>query len=91
MKITSRNRWRDFKPLKVHEFAIHCEGHLSVYLPEDKILLAADMLEDSIWIFEFNFAAPETQLAEFDKMMAISIDRIYASHFSLATVNPLVA
>jgi cyclase len=60
---------------------------LAVYLPEDKIMLAADMLEDPIWIFQFNFAAPETQLAEFDRMMTMDIERIFASHCSLAAVK----
>jgi cyclase len=79
--------WLDDLKIELHEFAIHCEGHLGVYLPEDKILLAADMLEDPIWIFQFNFAAPESQLAEFDRMMAMDIDRIFAGHCSLATVK----
>ena len=79
--------WLDHLKIELHEFAIHCEGHLAVYLPEDRILLAADMLEDPIWIFQFNFAAPEIQLAEFDKMMAMDIDRIYASHCNVAAVK----
>lgn len=79
--------WLDNLKIELHEFAIHCEGHLSVYLPEDKIMLAADMLEDPIWIFQFNVAQPEIQLAEFDRMMAMDIDHIYASHCSLATVK----
>lgn len=79
--------WLDDLKVELHEFAIHCEGHLAVYLPADKILLAADMLEDPIWIFQFNFAPPETQLAEFDRMLAMDIDRIYASHCSLAKVK----
>jgi len=79
--------WLDDLKIELHEFAIHCEGHLAVYLPEDKILLAADMLEDPIWIFQFDFAAPETQLAEFDRMLAMDIERIYAGHCSLAKVK----
>jgi len=79
--------WLDDLKIELHEFAIHCEGHLGVYLPDDNILLAADMLEDPIWIFQFNFAAPETQLAEFDRMTAMDIDRIYASHCNVATVK----
>jgi cyclase len=79
--------WLENLKIELHEFAIHCQGHLGLYLPDDKILLAADMLEDPIWIFQFNFAAPETQLAEFDRMMAMDIDRIYASHCNVATVK----
>ena len=79
--------WLGDLKIELHEFAIHCEGHLGVYLPEDKILLAADMLEDPIWIFQFKFAPPETQLAEFHRIMAMDIDRIYAGHCSLATVK----
>ena len=62
------------------EPAIHCEGRLAVYLPDDKILLAADMLEDPIWIFNFDFATSiQTQLAEFERMSAMGIERIYSS------------
>jgi cyclase len=79
--------WLDDLKVEIHEFAIHCEGHLGVYLPDDKILLASDMLEDPIWIFELNFAAAETQLAEFDRMMAMDVEHIYASHCNLDTVK----
>jgi len=79
--------WLEDLKLELHEFKIHCAGHLAVYLPGDKILLAADMLEDPIWIFELNFATSETQLAEFDRMLAMDIDRIYSSHCTLDTVK----
>jgi glyoxylase-like metal-dependent hydrolase (beta-lactamase superfamily II) len=73
--------------VELHEFKIHCAGHLAVYLPDEKILLAADMLEDPIWIFNFDFATPETQLAEFERMMAMDIERIYSGHCTLDTVK----
>ena len=79
--------WLEDLKLELHEFAIHCEGHLAVYLPDDKTLLAADMLEDPIWIFDLDFATPETQLAEFERMMAMDIERIYSSHCNLDTVK----
>ncbi len=79
--------WLEDLKVELHEFKIHCAGHLAVYLPEDKILLAADMLEDPIWIFELNFAAPQTQLAEYERMAAMDIDRVYASHCNLDTVK----
>ena len=79
--------WLEDLKVELHEFAIHCEGHLAVYLPDDKILLAADMLEDPIWIFNFDFATPEIQLAEFERMMAMDIERIYSSHCNLDTVK----
>ena len=73
--------------MELHEFTIHCEGHLAVYLPGDRIILAADMLEDPIWIFNFDFATPDTQLAEFERMMAMDIERIYSSHCNIDTVK----
>jgi glyoxylase-like metal-dependent hydrolase (beta-lactamase superfamily II) len=79
--------WLEDLRVELHEFKIHCAGHLAVYLPADKILLAADMLEDPIWIFELNFAAPQTQLAEFERMTAMDIDRVFASHCNLETVK----
>lgn len=79
--------WLDHLKVELHEFKIHCKGHLCVILPDDKILIAGDALEDPIWIFEFNFATPETQLAEFDRMAAMDINRIYAGHCNLDTVK----
>jgi glyoxylase-like metal-dependent hydrolase (beta-lactamase superfamily II) len=79
--------WLEDVKVELHEFQIHCAGHLAVYLPAEKILLAADMLEDPIWIFNFDFAPPETQLAEYERMMAMDIDRIYSSHCNLETVK----
>ncbi len=58
-----------------------------MYLPDDKIILAADMLEDPIWIFNFDFATPETQLAEFERMMTMDIERIYSSHCNIDTAK----
>jgi cyclase len=79
--------WLEDVQVELHEFAIHCKGHLAVYLPGDKILLTADMLEDPIWIFKFDFATPESQLAEFERMRAMDIERIYSSHCHLNTVK----
>ena len=79
--------WLEDLKVELHEFKIHCAGHLAVYLPDDKILLAADMLEDPIWIFKFEFAAPEIQLAEFERMLAMDIKHIYSSHCNIDTVK----
>jgi cyclase len=79
--------WLEDVKVELHEFAIHCEGHLVVYLPDDKILLAAYMLEDPIWIFDFDFATPDIPLAEFERMTAMNIERIYSSHCNLDTVK----
>lgn len=79
--------WLENLKVELHEFQIHCAGHLAVYLPDDKFLLAADMLEDPIWIFNLDFATPETQLAEFERMMTMDIERIYSSHCNLDAVK----
>lgn len=76
--------WLGSLKLELHIFKIHERGHVAVYLPAEKTLLAADMLEDPVWIFRFNFASPEVQLAEFDRMLAMDVDRIYACHANLA-------
>ena len=79
--------WLDDMKVELHEFTIHSEGHIAIYLPNDKILLAADMLEDPIWIFNFDFATPKIQLAEFERMMAMDIDHIYSNHCNVETVK----
>ncbi len=79
--------WLDDLKVELHEFTTHDQGHIVVILPNDKILLAGDMLEDPIPILHFNFATAEIQLAEFERMMAMEIDRIYPSHCNLDTVK----
>lgn len=73
--------------VQLHEFTIHEHGHLAVYLPSQKILLAADMLEDPIWIFQFDFAAPAIQIAEFERMAQMDIERLYPTHGDLDTIR----
>ena len=79
--------WADDLKVELHEFAIHAQGHIGVILPEDKILLAGDMLEDPIWIFNLDFASPNTQLAELERMMKMDIDLIYSSHCNLDSIR----
>jgi glyoxylase-like metal-dependent hydrolase (beta-lactamase superfamily II) len=74
-------------PVELHEFAIHERGHVAVYLPTERLLIAADMLEDPLWIFHFDFAPPERQLAEYDRMRAMDVDRIVSTHCSPALVK----
>jgi glyoxylase-like metal-dependent hydrolase (beta-lactamase superfamily II) len=69
-------------PVELHEFAIHERGHIAVYLPTERLLIAADMLEDPLWIFHFDFAPPERQLAEYDRMLALGARRIVSTHCS---------
>ena len=73
--------------VELHEFRIHERGHLSVYLPGERLLLAADMLEDPLWIFDFSFAPPEQQLAEYDRMLSLDPERILATHCSTSIVK----
>jgi glyoxylase-like metal-dependent hydrolase (beta-lactamase superfamily II) len=75
--------WLQSLKLELHVFMIHERGHVAVFIPDERVFLAADMLEDPIWIFRFNFASPEVQLAEFDRMLGMDFDRIYACHASL--------
>jgi glyoxylase-like metal-dependent hydrolase (beta-lactamase superfamily II) len=74
-------------PVELHEFAIHERGHVAAYLPTERLLIAADMLEDPLWIFSFDFAPPERQLAEYDRMLAMDIGRIVSTHCSPALVK----
>ncbi len=79
--------WLDDLKVELHEFTIHEPGHIAVILPHDKIMLPGDMLEDPIWIFNLEFAAPEIQLAEFERMMKMDIDKIYPAHCNLEVVK----
>ncbi|MEZ5501551.1 MAG: hypothetical protein R3E50_02425 [Halioglobus sp.] len=88
--ITFTNRldlWCGTTRIELHEFAIHEYGHIATYLPAQKILLAADMLEDPLWIFNFECAPPERQVAELQRMAAMDIERIYPTHGDLDTIR----
>lgn len=79
--------WLDDQKVELHEFLVHEKGHIGVNIPGDKIFIAADILEDPIWFFEFDFASPETQLAELERLMSMDIERILPSHGSLDIIK----
>jgi glyoxylase-like metal-dependent hydrolase (beta-lactamase superfamily II) len=79
--------WLDDLKVELHEVSVHAEGQLGVILPDEKIFIASDILEDPIWFFDFDIASPETQLAEFERLMRMDIDRILPSHGSLDIIK----
>lgn len=79
--------WCGKAKVELHEFTIHEHGHIASYLPEQKTLLAADMLEDPIWIFEFDFAPPSIQVAELKRMADMDLEHIYPTHGDLDTIR----
>ena len=79
--------WVDDIKLELHEVKIHEAGHLGVLLPEQKILLASDLLEDPLWFFDFDFAPAGVQRAEFDRLRAMDIEHIYPCHGSVDTIR----
>ena len=79
--------WLDDLKIELHEFKIHALGHVAVYLPDDKILLAADMLEDPICIFNFDDMTSEVQLREFERMKAMEIDCLLTSHCNIEVIK----
>lgn len=79
--------WLDDLKVELHEFLVHAKGHIGVIIPDDKIFIASDILEDPIWIFDFDFAGPEIQLAEFERLITMDIERILPSHGSLDTIK----
>ncbi|MEM7377427.1 MAG: MBL fold metallo-hydrolase, partial [Pseudomonadota bacterium] len=79
--------WLDDLAIELHEVAIHEAGHLGVYLPEHKILIANDLLEDPLWFFDFDFASAETQRAELDRLASWDIDCILPCHGSVDTLR----
>jgi cyclase len=79
--------WLDDLKVELHEFLVHAKGHIGVIIPDDKIFIASDILEDPIWIFDFDFASPETQLAEFERLMTMDIEQILPSHGNLDIIK----
>lgn len=79
--------WLDDLKIELHEYLVHEEGHLGLFLPDKKLFIANDILEDPIWFFAFDFAPPEKQLAELKRLMAQDIDVIYPCHGSLDVIK----
>lgn len=79
--------WLDDLKIELHEYLVHEEGHLGVYLPDQKIFIANDILEDPIWFFAFDFASPGKQLSELERLMAQEIDVIYPCHGSIDVIK----
>ncbi len=79
--------WVDDIKLELHEVKIHEAGHLAVLLPDQKILLANDLLEDPLWFFDFDFAPATVQRAEFDRLRAMDIEHIFPCHGCVETIR----
>ena len=79
--------WLDDLKVELHEVIVHVKGHLGLIIPDDKILIASDILEDPIWFFDFEVAAPERQLAEFARLLAMDIECILPCHGNLEVIK----
>ncbi len=79
--------WVDDIKVELEEYLVHEKGHLGVLLPEQKIFIANDILEDPLWFFDFGFASAETQLAELERLKAQDIDFIFPCHCSIETIK----
>ncbi|MFP6740194.1 MAG: MBL fold metallo-hydrolase, partial [Alphaproteobacteria bacterium] len=75
--------WLGDLKVELHEFGVHERGHIAVVIPDDKTLIAADMLEDPICVMNLDNLPAEFQLREFDRMMTLDVDHIYATHCTL--------
>ncbi|MDF1763235.1 MAG: hypothetical protein P1U57_07490 [Oleibacter sp.] len=88
--ICFRNRldiWCGSIKIELHQFAIHELGHIAAYLPDQKILIVSDMLEDPIWFFSFDVADADTQIAELQRMSGMQLDHIFPVHGDLDTIR----
>lgn len=73
--------WLGDLQIELIETFVHQLGHLVAYLPRDKILLAADAVEDTV---PFNTAAMTSemplQIMTYRSLLAMDVDRIYPCH-----------
>lgn len=73
--------WLEDLQIELIETFVHQLGHLVAYLPKDKILLAADAVEDTV---PFNTAAMTAempiQLMTYKSLLAMDVARIYPCH-----------
>lgn len=73
--------------LELQPYLIHEKGHLGIWMPDQKIFIANDLLEDPIWFFDFEIAAPEIQIAEFERLLALDVETIFPCHGSIETMR----
>lgn len=73
--------WLGDLQIELIETFVHQLGHLVAYLPKDKILLAADAVEDTV---PFNTPAMTAempiQLMTYKSLLAMDVSRIYPCH-----------
>lgn len=73
--------WLKDLQIELIETFVHQLGHLVAYLPKDKILLAADAVEDTV---PFNTAAMTSemplQLMTYKSLLAMDVSKIYPCH-----------
>lgn len=65
--------------IELLDFNIHSQDGTSLYIPEDKILFAGDMLEDTV-TFILNPEDMPTHIAELNRMKELDIKAIYPNH-----------
>ncbi len=73
--------------VELHTFEIHVPGHIVVYLPDEKLMVAGDLVEDPLPVLRFEDIGPDVQLAEFERVLAMPIDRIVATHCHLDSIR----
>ncbi len=79
--------WLGDLKVELHEYKVHEAGHLGVLLPDEKIFIANDILEDPLWFFDFGFASAETQLNELERLKNQEIDFIFPCHCSIDKIK----
>ena len=79
--------WLGDLKVELHEFGLHERGHIVVVIPDDKTLIAADILEDPICVIKLEYLPAEFQLRELERMMTLYVEHIYAAHCTLETVK----
>ncbi len=79
--------WLGDLKVELHEFGIHELGHIAAVIPDERMIIAGDMLEDPVSVLCFDHIPGETQLREYERMMALDLEHVYASHCDLDTVK----
>lgn len=65
--------------IELHRFQIHTADGNVLYLPDDRLLLAGDTLEDTITYVNEPREIP-THIAELDRLATLDVDRILPNH-----------
>lgn len=72
--------WLGDLEIELLTFQVHEAGHLGIWLPQERLFIANDILEDPLWFVDCDFAPPAVQLAELEQLKRLGAETLIPCH-----------